>query len=1080
MRNRNNKKLSITDVMRKFLASGFLVSMFLCAFSAHAQDKGIQVSGTVKDQTGNLLTEAIIMTNDDGKVETVNDNGEFSITVASTETTLVISLFGYKSQEIKVGNRTRFDIVLDEDPKILKEVVVVGFGIQRKVNLTGSVGVTDSKTFENRPVTTAVQALQGVIPGLNINSAGGGSMGVDNKSEINIRGIATIGQGSSGSPLILIDGMEGDINTVNPQDIDNISVLKDAAASSIYGSRAPFGVILITTKKGAKGKTKVSYTNNLRWSNPILMPKTMDSYTFALTMNDAHVNGGYGKFFDDAHIQRIKDYQAGTLKESVPVNPNNPLYWMDGYYGGNDNIDYFDTIYRSWVFSQDHNISISGASDRFGYYVSLNYLDQNGLMEFNQDTYDRYTSTAKLNVKLTDWADFNTNTRYTRENYKRPSRMTDGMFGDILRQGWPTLPLYDPNGYLFCTPSIPATLQDGGQGKWETENIYQQFQLVLEPVRDWKIFGEYNYRSTNRLTYWDSQQLLNYDTNGAPYVYDGRSHVHNDQLKETFSNVNVYTDYTHALKSGHTFKAMAGFQTELFKTRGFGLQREGIIVPSLPEIDLTSGIDYWGNIAIPSVNGSRKEWSTVGFFGRINYDYKGRYLLEGNIRHDGTSRFRKDLRWRTFSSVSAGWNVANEKFWEPLSEYINQLKLRASYGELGNQNTGDLYPTYEKMGIGSANGEWLVNGVQPNTATAAKLVSTLMTWERSNTWNYGVDFAAFNTRLVGSFDYFTRKTLNMIGPAQELPLTLGTEVPALNNTDLKTYGWEISVAWNDKLKCGLGYGIKLMLSDSQTEITRYPNETNSLNEGLYRKKQKMGEIWGYTTKGIAQTQAEMDEHINSLPKGGQDALGNRWEMGDIMFVDLNGDGKIDGGSGTLDDHGDLSIIGNNTPRYFFGVDLSADYKGFDFRAFFQGVLKRDFFQDSFAFWGVTENIWSIAPTTNHIDYFRADPDHPLGQNLDSYFPRPDFSSGKNQQVQTKYLQNAAYVRLKNIQLGYTLPASITQKMSISKLRVYVSGENLFTITNMFKQFDPETIGGSWGSGVYPLSKTLSVGINVNF
>jgi hypothetical protein len=317
-----------------------------------------------------------------------------------------------------------------------------------------------------------------------------------------------------------------------------------------------------------------------------------------------------------------------------------------------------------------------------------------------------------------------------------------------------------------------------------------------------------------------------------------------------------------------------------------------------------------------------------------------------------------------------------------------------------------------------------------------------------------------------------------VGPAPELPVTLGTSVPRTNNTDLNTYGFELSVSWNDRLKNGLGYGVTFLLSDSKTEITRYPNEIGNLD--TYRKGMIVGEIWGYETIGIAKTQEEMNTHLASLPNGGQNAIGSQWEAGDIMYADINGDGKIDGGANTLDDHGDLSIIGNNRPRFQFGTDITADYKGFDFRLFFQGIMKRDYFQGSYYFWGAGGWVWDATCMKPHLDYFRENSDHPLGQNLDSYFPRPLFNSDKNRRTQTRYLQNAAYIRLKNVQLGYSLPASLTQKIRISKLRLFVSGENLWTGTSMFKTFDPETIDGGWGGNVYPLSKTISAGLSINF
>ncbi|HEX3007163.1 MAG TPA: SusC/RagA family TonB-linked outer membrane protein, partial [Bacteroidales bacterium] len=478
--------------------------------------------------------------------------------------------------------------------------------------------------------------------------------------------------------------------------------------------------------------------------------------------------------------------------------------------------------------------------------------------------------------------------------------------------------------------------------------------------------------------------------------------------------------------------------------------------------------------------GQYQKWSTAGFFGRLNYDYKGRYLLEANLRYDGTSRFRENKRWNLFPSFSAGWNIAREDFWAPLEEMVSTLKLRASYGELGNQNTDNWYPTYVTMPVKDTNGTWLIKGVKPTTSSAPSLISSSMTWERVNSWNIGLDMAFLRNRLTSSFDYYTRYTLDMIGPAPQLPDILGTDVPKTNNTDLKTYGFEFSLGWKDRLKNDLGYSVNLLLSDSQTEITRYPNKTGDLSTSTYREGQKMGEIWGYETVGIAKDQPEMDAHLAKLPNGGQDALGSQWSAGDIMYKDLNEDGKIDNGSNTEGNPGDLKIIGNSTARYLFSIDLNVDWKGFDARAFFQGVLKRDYFQDSYYFWGASSSgVWWSTGFKQHEDYYRNDASHPLGQNIDSYYPRPLFSD-KNQKVQSRYLQDASYIRLKNLQFGYTLPQELTSKIRIDRLRVFVAGENLWTGTKMTKIFDPETISGGYGGNVYPLTKVFSVGLNVNF
>jgi len=965
---------------------------------------------------------------------------------------------------------------MEEEAEMLEEVVVVGFGTQKKVNLTGAVSTASSREIESRPVVNVTQALQGLVPGLNISSSNGS---LEAKPSVNIRGVTTIGEGSTGDPLILIDGMEGDLNSINPQDIESISVLKDAAASSIYGSRAPFGVILVTTKKGDPGKITVNYNNNFRWGSPVLKPDMMDSYTFATYFNDASINAGWSPHFSSEHLQRIKDYQEGKITYSIIPDPNNPQYWADGYAYGNDNVDWYDAIYKSSTYGQEHNFSASGGiSEKTTFYTSFNYLDQNGLMKLSKDFYDRYTVSGKINSELTNWLRFGYNFRFSRENYQRPAAMTDALYWDLARQGWPTLPLYDPNGYLYSSPSPALGLATGGKDKTMTDNTYHQGFLIFEPIKNWITHVDLNYRITTAERHWDSQRTYNHDVNGNPYVYKSSSNVHEDYFNDNYFNINAYTEYSFSLNETHNLKLMAGFQAENLDRTVFGVQRDGIIVPELPEIDLTTGLDYNGNPITPSVNGSRDSWSTAGYFGRFNYDYENKYLAEINLRYDGTSRFREDQRWNLFPSFSLGWNMAQENFWETLLPTINLLKFRVSYGELGNQNTSNWYPTYQIMPVHSNEGSWLQNGTRPNTAYVPALVSSTMGWEKVENWNGGIDFGLLRNRLTGSFDYYIRRTKDMIGPAQELPAVLGIDVPKTNNTDLKTYGFDFELVWRDRLKNGLGYSAKLLLSDSQTEITKYPNPTNTLSK--YLEGRKLGEIWGYETIGIAKTDSEMQEHLVSLPNGGQNALGSDWRAGDIMYRDLNDDGKIDDGANTLDDHGDLKVIGNNTPRYLFGIDLSADWKGFDFRAFFQGVLKRDYWQGSYYFWGVTENKWWSCGLVPHVDYFRDEVSNHLDVNLDSYYPRPIFGTGKNQQVQTRYLQNASYIRLKNLQLGYTLPSALTTKANLSKVRIFVSGENLWTGTKTSEMFDPETIsGGAEGNGnAYPLSKIFSFGLSI--
>lgn len=520
---------------------------------------------------------------------------------------------------------------------------------------------------------------------------------------------------------------------------------------------------------------------------------------------------------------------------------------------------------------------------------------------------------------------------------------------------------------------------------------------------------------------------------------------------------------------------MAGFQAEIMKYRDVTAARTGLTTSELPVLDQTTNVNDY------TMSGLYKNWKTAGFFGRINYDYLGKYLVELNLRYDGSSRYRRENRWIWTPSFSLGWNIAREDFWGDLANYVETFKLRGSYGELANQNTTNWYPTYQIMDVVANSGAWLQGGAKPNTSSVPLLVSDVLTWEKIKNTNIGFDFGAFNNRLTGSFDYFWRKTKNMVGPGVEVPAILGTAVPVTNNCDLTTFGWELSIGWRDRIG-ELSYGVKLNISDNQTRIDRYANPTNSLS--TYIAGELTGDIYGYETIGIAKTQEEMDAHLATLPNGGQTALGTKWEAGDIMYADLNGDGKIDNGSNRLDDHGDLKKIGNNTPRFRTGITLDLQWKGFDFSMFWQGVLKRDFDpgENSMVFWGVTgSGQWWSTSFAEHMDYFRAeDTSSNLGANVDAYYPRALFNN-KNHKTQTRYLQNAAYMRLKNLQLGYTIPKHIIQKIGLQNLRVYVAGENLWTITGLSSTMDPETAGiGKQGGTVYPLSRTYSFGLSVNF
>ena len=1065
-----------------------LVFFYLFSAIGYAQNN-VRVSGTVSDNTGEPLAGVSITVKGSPSVGTATDaNGKFSLSVPSGAV-LVATYIGFVPQEIPIGSRTEFNILLLEDTQVLEEVVIVGFGTQKKVNLTGAVGVATAEDLQSRPVINATQALQGIVPGLNISVSGQNTL--NSEMTLNVRGTTTIGQGSSGSPLVLIDGMEDNLSRINPQDIESISVLKDAAASAIYGSRAPFGVLLVTTKKGAAGRAQVNYNNNFRFSTPINMPTMADSWEFLNMFNDAEFanNGGKYRYFTTADpttgilfSDLAKQYYDGMLAPNDHMRPANTSatapWWHDYSFS---NVDWLDLYYKNWTSSQEHNLSISGGTERSTYYLSTNYMDQNGLLKPGDDSLVRYAITGKFSAVLSKYVKIDYTSRFTRNEYERPTEFgnAEGFYDNVIRRARPVRPLLDPNGMTNNDVNYYDRLKNGGRNTNLRDIFVNQFRVVITPVKDWTITGELNARINNN---WDKSSSLM----GYSYAVDGvtpirgalspsKSSVYEYAYKAMFLNPNVYTNYSHTFLNVHNVSATAGFQSEHSDNRELSGRRYNLLSDNFPILDLTTTVE----LADIATNGEYQRWRTSGFFGRFNYDYNGKYLLEVNGRYDGSSRFRRGSRWVFSPSFSLGWNVAREDFFKPLTMYVNLLKPRFSYGQLANQNTNNWYPTYTTMNItGNYGQSWLIDGARHQVAAAPGLISSTLTWEKIRTTNLGIDYGALKNRLTGSFDYFIRKSLDMVGAGVTLPATLGTGVPNTNNLDLKTYGWELQISWRDRIK-DFSYGATFNLSDSQTEILKYPNPTNRLDQ--YRTGEVTGNIYGYTTIGIARTNEEMQAHLANV---NQSAMGSNWAAGDIMYADTNGDGRVNNGNNLRDDCGDLTVIGNSTSRYRVGLNLNMAYKGFDFQMLWQGVLKRDWDpgNQNVLIWGVNGGgEWWSAVFKEHLDYYRPeDTSSGLGPNVDARYPRANWSN-KNRATQTAFIQNAAYLRLKNTQIGYTLPRKWTSKVSIDKFRIYASAENIATFTGLPDVMDPESVGiGRQGGITYPMSAVYSFGLSINF
>ncbi len=786
-----------------------------------------------------------------------------------------------------------------------------------------------------------------------------------------------------------------------------------------------------------------------------------------------------------------KDYINGTL-----IDPRtgafNPYYTQpesNGLWDGNNawaNVDWLDELYKDWTPAQEHNLSVSGGTEKINYYLSANYLTEDGTLRHGTEKMKRYAVTGKFSARLNDHFKVDFSSRFTRSDYDRPTVLDDGFFDNVMRRAYPTRPLYDGNGLKQYDSNYAWLLEDGGRTGVIKDVFATQIRATITPIKNWNIIGEFNFHIDNYWTHTESFYVESTKADGVTKVKGGLSPNYSSIKEEAanylYLNPTIYSNYSFTLDEVHNFAATAGFQAEAYDTKNVYAQRGDLNTPDLPVLDQTTSQD----ISRIGLGGGVEKWRTAGFFGRINYDYDGKYLAEVNLRYDGSSRFRRGSRWVWTPSFSLGWNIAREKFFENMAKTVNTLKLRASYGTLANQNTTSYYPTYATMTLST--GSWLINGNKPIVAAAPGLVSSTLTWEKIKTANFGLDWGAFNNRLTGSFDYFIRKTVDMVKAGVELPAVLGVGVPDTNNTDLTTYGWELQIGWRDKIK-DFSYGVSLNLSDSQTKIDKYANPTNKLSD--YREGEVTGNIYGFISKGIAKTQEEMDAHLATLPNGGQSSInGGTWRAGDMMYVDVNHDGKIDKGSNTSTDPGDLVVIGNTTPRYRLGISLDASWKGFDIQMFWQGVLKRDYYpmksdREDMMFFGWTKSgEWWSTYLEPHLDYWR-DESSELGANYNAYYTRPYRGSEneKNHVAQTHFLQDASYMRLKNLTIGYTIPQLLTKKIGVEKVRLFVSAENLLTISHLKDNLmDPEQAGiGASASGTsYPLSQTYSFGLNVTF
>ena len=1034
--------------------------------------------GVVKDNQGETVIGASVVVKGSTNGTITGLDGDFTLDNVKRGDVIQISYIGYVSQEV-VWQGTPLNITLKEDSQTLEEVVVVGFGSQKKANLTGSVSqVKMDDVLGERPVTNVKNALQGSMPGLMVS--GGASPG--EAKSFNIRGTVSI---NGMNPLVLIDNVEGDIDLLNPEDIESVTVLKDAASSAIYGARAAAGVILITTKKAKKGeKFNLNYNANFGFQTSINSPKqaSLDEYL------RAYQAAGFSETYyaGNGSVSKWREYLAG-YKENPAAYPT----VGDGIYIGEDGAPYYlndKDVYKAFQetsFMQTHNLTANGGTEKLRYRLSAGLTKEDGPLIESKDTYMRKNISSFISADITDWLTQEADFRYTVADRSEPMGSGDGIYcmnhisfypsgmmpGSVNTSVGKDLPLITPENQIrYNNPYLT-----------DTDNTRIYLRTILRPIKGLELVGEYTYDRKNwQKSYyakkWEytTEQLGSNNSVTSDYLFKSEDH-------EDYNALNLYGTYNFSIKEDHMFKVMAGFNQERKQNSWISVQTHDMIAPSAPSFTSATGK------IIPQ--NSYSDYAIRGAFYRINYNYKDRYLFEANGRYDGSSKFPKDDRFGFFPSFSVGWNIARESWMEKTLDYVSDLKLRASWGQIGNQNIGN-YGYYSTMQpVGNSN-YWLKDGEFITYISTPGLVSNSFTWETVETLDIGFDASMFNSRLQVTFDWYQRTTRDMLIAGIQLPAVVGTSAPMRNAADMRTRGWEIAVNWRDQIG-DWKYNVGFNLYDYKSKITKYSNNEDKLLSQNYYEGKTLGEIWGYVSDGFY-TIDDFDGPGTWQLKDGVASLdGYNPRPGDEKFVNLNDDrgtNEINSGLNTVDSPGDQKVIGNSTPRYNFGVNLGVSYKGFSLSAILQGTAKRDVWiggMSLFPFGGSAKAYYPVF--YNQTDYWE-----PMGscdgqytENDREYWvaKNPDASQyrlysnmqnhGSNQRASTKYLQNGAYMRLKNITLAYTFPKALISKVSLNALKVFVSAENLATISSLPKGYDPERL--SWG---YPFYRTLSFGLNV--
>lgn len=1007
----------------------FFATVF-CSFTEKTESmQSVVITGKVTDGQGDAIPGVSVTVKGTTIGNASDASGKYSINVPGEDAVLVFSFIGFSTQEIKVGNKTVVDVTMQEMTSEIKEVIVVGYGTQKKINLTGSVQSVSSAELTKRSTSNASVALQGLIPGVTVVQSSG-QPGADG-ANITIRGTGSLN--SSTSPLILIDGVEGDINNIDLNSIESISVLKDAASASIYGSRASNGVILVTTKRSKGEKVKVSYNAYFGINRPTELPDPVNAVGYMEAINTARANGG----LDPQYSQ--------DLINQYTTN-------------GADNMTRFDTNWRNLMiknaaFVQNHSLSLSGGSKQISYFANAGYYYQDGQIPNNN--YSRMSLRSNMDAHITNWMTLGLDVNIRQSKAVQPSQQDPVT---LINKAITFTPLFsgvnDDGTWGFGQngDNPVAVSKAGGVNTGITPDLGIKGSLRLTPFKGFEALTSY---SSRRQEYRLSSFIRQYDTyeNGVyRTTWPSGGDVGTEHWSQTnWNQFNAQVSYEKTIAKNY-FKVLAGMQTEEYINQWFGTSRTGYDYPGFEEIkngDVASASNYSGH----------DEWAMLSYFGRINYMFASRYLLELTGREDASSRFMPNKRWGFFPSVSAGWLISEESFFEPIKNKINNLKIRGSYGMLGNQDINSDYPYMALLNSGYG---YRFNKVLGTGVAQTAMANQLISWEKSTQTNIGLDLGMLHSRLDLTFDYYIRNINDML---QQLPVPsyVGLSPAFLNAGSMQNKGWDFSIGWKDKIG-DFSYSIAGNLSDVKNKVTnlygqKYINPTNTVQEGL-----PIWAWWGYRSDGYFQSQQEID-NATAVYGGDKTSI----KPGYVRYKDISGpDGKPDG---KIDSY-DMTMIGDPFPRYQFGLSLGAGWKGFDFSLFLQGVGKEDILLT-----GSGARPFYVGRTVFKYQLDTWTPENPNAKYPLLLVEGQD-GSNPNNIVSDFWIKSGAYMRVKNIVLGYTVPAKSLKKAGIDQLRFYVNAQNLFTISNAYPGYDPENYVN--GGNFYPVMQTLTFGVDFSF